>query len=146
MFRSKRILVPVHLGPTSEKVVRVAARMAEASKGRLLLFHVFDERAVEDVYNLHGLRKGEVQQRMKENAEAFVKKLLRRKALKSLKVDVRYASGLPPEEIVKAATDWKADLLLLTRRRRGGLAHLLYGETADQVVREAPCHVLVLKP
>jgi nucleotide-binding universal stress UspA family protein len=144
MFRPRRLLVPVDLSSAGEGILRTAAEMARATRGRLLLLHVFDSRAVEDRYNLHGLREEEVRARMKANAEAVLERLTTRPWLRGLRVESRYAYGLPPDEIARAAAAWKADLVVLARRRRSGLSHLLYGRTSDAVVREAPCAVLVL--
>ena len=146
MFRARRVLVPVDLSPGNERVVRAAADLVRKSRGRLLLLHVFDSRAVEDIYNLHGLREEEVRTRMRANAEAVLGHLRKRPWLRGLKVEQRYASGLPPAEILAAAGAWKADLVVLARRRRAGLSYLLYGHTSDAVVRESPCAVLVLAP
>lgn len=146
MFRAKRVLVPFDLSVAGERVVRAAASIAAGYGGRLLLFHVFDSRAVEDVYNLHGLKEDEVRARMKANAETAVGRVSKRSWLKDLRVEVRFGSGLPPDAIVSAAKDWKADLIVLSKRRRSGLSHLLYGRTSDAVVREAPCAVLVMNP
>jgi nucleotide-binding universal stress UspA family protein len=40
----------------------------------------------------------------------------------------------------------RADLLVISRRGQGGFVDLLLGSTADQVVRHAPCAVLVVRP
>lgn len=146
MFRPRRILVPFDLSPGAESTVRAAAGLARDFKGRLLLFHVFDTRTLEDVYNLHGLKPEEVRARMKANAEEAMAALLARPWMKGVKAEVRYACGLPPEEILSVAGQWKADLLVLARRRRAGLTHLLYGRTSEAVHREAPCAVLTLAP
>ena len=146
MFRPRRLLVPVDLAPGAEKAVRAAAGLARASGGRLLLLHVFDSRAVEDIYNLHGLKEQEVRARMKANAEEALGKLLRRAWMQGVATTVRYVDGFPPDAIVATAKSWRADLLVLARRRRSGLSHLLYGRTSDAVVREAPCTVLTLAP
>jgi len=146
MFRPKRILVPLDFSPTTDLVVRTAAELARATRGRLLLFHVFDRRAVEDVYNLHGLKAEEVRARMKASAETALSRLEKRPWLKGVRREVRFGAGLPPEAIVEAAESWKADLIVLSRRRRSGLAHLLYGRTSDAVVHDAPCAVLTLAP
>ena len=131
MFRPRRILVPVDLSSDTEAAVRAAAGLARDNGARLLLLHVFDVRAVEDVYNLHGLKKEEV---------------LARPWLKGTKTTVKGVFGLPSEVIVAEAKAWKADLIVLAKRRRSGLSHLLYGRTSDGVVREAECAVLVLTP
>jgi nucleotide-binding universal stress UspA family protein len=146
MFRPRRILVPVDLSSSTETAVRTAGEMARGSGARLLLLHVFDTRALEDVYNLHGLKEEEVRARMKANAEILMEKYRGKKWLRGLRVETRTTSGIPPEAIVKAAGEWKADLVVLAKRRRSGLSHLLFGRTSDVVVREASCAVLVLTP
>jgi nucleotide-binding universal stress UspA family protein len=146
MFKPRRILVPVDLSSATEAAVRAAAEMARGTGARLLLLHVFDSRAVEDVYNLHGLKREEVLARMKANAEAVMDRILARPWLKGRKTTVKGVFGLPSEVIVQEARVWKADLIVLARRRRSGLSHLLYGRTSDGVVHEAECAVLVLTP
>jgi nucleotide-binding universal stress UspA family protein len=56
-------------------------------------------------------------------------------------IDVR--SGDPAHEIVQAASDWKADLIVMGSRGRTGLARLLLGSVARKVVAHAPCSVLI---
>lgn len=146
MFRPRRVLVPVELSSATEAAVRASADLARRTGARILLLHVFDSRAVEDVYNLHGLKEEEVRARMKANAEALMKRLTGKAWLKGLRVETRYAYGLPPDAIVAEARAWKADLVVLAKRRRSGLSHLLFGRTSDGVVHEAPCAVLVLAP
>jgi nucleotide-binding universal stress UspA family protein len=134
----------VELSSASEAAARAAADLARVHGARLLLLHVYDARAVEDVYNLHGLQEAEVRARMKANAEALVERLSRKPWLRGLRAESRFAYGLPPEVIVAEAAAWRADLVVLGKRKRSGLAHLLYGRTSDAVVREASCAVLVL--
>lgn len=142
--RAKRVLVPVVLSLNGERTLRAAAEVARSGGGRMLLFHVFDVRALEDVYNLHGLGENEVRGRMQENASRVIARLMARKWMKGLRAEVRYGTGIPEAEIVREARDWRADLVVLGRRPRGGIAHLLYGQTAEGVVRDAPCSVLVI--
>jgi nucleotide-binding universal stress UspA family protein len=144
MFRPRRILVPVELSSATEAAVRAAADLARQNGARILLLHVFDSRAVEDVYNLHGLKEEEVRARMKANAETLMEKLTGKSWLEGLRVETRYAYGLPPDAIVAEARAWKAELVVLAKRRRSGLHHLLFGRTSDGVVHESPCAVLVL--
>ncbi len=138
------MLVPVDLAPETALVVRAAVDLARGPGARVRLLHVFDRRAVEDVYKLHGLREEEARSRMRVKAEAAVERLRAGVRRRGLGLDTRYRSGLPAQEILEEAAAWKADLLVLGRRRRSGLAHFLYGATADGVVRDAPCAVLVI--
>ncbi|MDQ2919170.1 MAG: universal stress protein [Verrucomicrobiota bacterium] len=54
-------------------------------------------------------------------------------------------TGLPAHEIVQAAKDLDADLVLLGNAGVTGWRHLCIGSTAEHVVRAAPCSVLVVR-
>lgn len=56
-------------------------------------------------------------------------------------IDVR--QGDPAHEIIRAATDWKADLIVMGTRGRTGLERLLVGSVARKVLQHAPCSVLI---
>src|SRR5574341_2290068 len=51
--------------------------------------------------------------------------------------------GPPAREIIAAAREWHADLLVLGTHGRSGLARMVLGSTAEAVVRHAPCPVVV---
>jgi nucleotide-binding universal stress UspA family protein len=54
------------------------------------------------------------------------------------------AFGDPPGEIVGAAERLAADLLIMGRRRAGGVRRAVLGSVVNGVLRRAPCPVLVL--
>ena len=47
--------------------------------------------------------------------------------------------------IVKEATDWKADLIVIGTHGRRGAGRLLLGSDAEQVLRLAPVPVLLVR-
>ena len=53
--------------------------------------------------------------------------------------------GPPAAAIVKAAADRAVDLIVLGTHGRQGVAHLMLGSVAEQVVRSAPCPVLTVR-
>jgi nucleotide-binding universal stress UspA family protein len=53
--------------------------------------------------------------------------------------------GEPGEEIVSAAQDWQADLIVIGSHGRRGLTRALVGSVAEAVMRHAPCPVLVVR-
>jgi nucleotide-binding universal stress UspA family protein len=54
--------------------------------------------------------------------------------------------GKPPEEIVAAAQEWSADLIVVGTHGRGGLSRIVLGSTAESVLRQALCPVVVVRP
>ena len=61
----------------------------------------------------------------------------------SLGVQLRH--GQPAQGILSAADDLEADLIVLGATGRTGLARLLAGSTAERVVRDASCSVLLVR-
>jgi nucleotide-binding universal stress UspA family protein len=49
------------------------------------------------------------------------------------------------EEIIRAAKDWEADLIVMGIRSTIRMAQEVFGHTCDLVVRRAPCEVIVDK-
>lgn len=48
--------------------------------------------------------------------------------------------------IVGYAKDHGCDLIVISTHGRGGLSRLVFGSVAENVVRQAPCPVLVMRP
>jgi nucleotide-binding universal stress UspA family protein len=55
------------------------------------------------------------------------------------------AADFPAEEILKAATDVDADLIVIGLRRRPLVGKLFLGSTVQQVIIEAQCPVVTVK-
>jgi nucleotide-binding universal stress UspA family protein len=60
-------------------------------------------------------------------------------------VETRVAEGDARREIVRAADEWKADLVMLGARGLGAVASVLLGSVSVGVTRHAHCPVLVVK-
>lgn len=62
-------------------------------------------------------------------------------------IPVRHAvlEGDPATEIVKYATEQRADAIVIGTHGRTGVDRLVMGSVAERVMREAPCSVLVVK-
>jgi nucleotide-binding universal stress UspA family protein len=59
--------------------------------------------------------------------------------------DLVVAEGRPADEILKQIREKAIDLAVLGSRGRRSLQRLLLGSTSEQVLREAPCSVLIVR-
>ncbi len=53
--------------------------------------------------------------------------------------------GLPFVEVVSFAKDEKIELIIVATHGHSGVEHVLFGSTAEKIVRKAPCPVLVVR-
>jgi len=66
--------------------------------------------------------------------------------LQHLETQCEIVSGDPAEEIIRLANIHQADLIVLGSRGLTGLNRILQHSVSNQVVEEAPCSVMVVKP
>jgi len=59
--------------------------------------------------------------------------------------DVNLRSGYAATEILKIVEEKELDLLVMGSHGLTGIAHVLFGSTADRVVRKAACSVLTVR-
>lgn len=62
------------------------------------------------------------------------------------KIAVYVTTGHPAERIVSLAASIDADVIVLGTHGRTGLKRIVLGSVAEEVVRRAPCTVLVIRP
>jgi nucleotide-binding universal stress UspA family protein len=59
--------------------------------------------------------------------------------------EIHLISGYASTEILRLARERGIDLIVMGSHGLTGLAHVLFGSTADRVVRKAPCSVLTVR-
>jgi nucleotide-binding universal stress UspA family protein len=78
-------------------------------------------------------------------SEQVVTSLQTRLASRVASLAARVVDGRPAPTIIQTAASWNADLILTGSSGRGALSRALLGSVSDEVVRSAPCPVLVAK-
>ena len=63
-----------------------------------------------------------------------------------LECDTAILAGVPTQVIVDAARTRQIDLIIMGTHGHSGVPHMLLGHVAEQVLRLAPCPVLVVRP
>ncbi len=78
-------------------------------------------------------------------AEQVVRRLEARLASRAVSITARIVDGRPTPVILDAAMALAADIILTGPSSRGVVSRALLGSVSDEVVRSAPCPVLVAK-
>jgi nucleotide-binding universal stress UspA family protein len=143
----KRILVAIDGSATSLRGLNEAIHVAKGSGAKLLLVHVLNALILET----------EVASTAYYQALADALRGTGWKILEHAATAVR-DSGVPfeqklidkigahaAEEIIAAAKDWHADLIVLGTHGRRGLKRLVMGSDAELVLRRSPVPVLMVR-
>ena len=110
--------------------------------GEILVFHVIDDRILESLTELRIVKRDQVIKALHKKARLQFRSFLS-KERNDVKVQRIIASGIPFQEIIKAARLEKVNLIVMGRYGgTGELEKIFFGSTAEKVVRVAPCAVL----
>ena len=88
----------------------------------------------------------DITDQLEDSAERELPKLAEREEVAGLKVEEMIVHGEAASEIVRVAKERNVDLIVVSSHGRTGLGRILFGSTAEAVVRHASCPVLVVKP
>ena len=140
-----KILLPTDFSDCSSEAARVARRLAERFGSRIFILHVLDEPAALDPM-FRGdvpveLLRTRMEQFAQESMDAFVAAYFSGFA----DFETTLATGIPYREIVRKARDGAAGLVVIGTHGRTGMEHVLFGSTAERVVRMSPCPVLTVR-
>jgi universal stress protein A len=135
----ERILCAVDFSPDSLQAFGVAVKMARFHRGALLVFHVIEAQPMVTADALIRINK-EANDAMAELIASA------RQHLEGIAISSEVTTGRAYVEIVNRARQWMASLVVLGARGVTSLEEVIVGGTAESVVREAPCSVLVARP
>jgi nucleotide-binding universal stress UspA family protein len=88
----------------------------------------------------------DISDQLEDSAERELPKIAECEECAGLEIEELIVHGEAASEIVRVAKDRKVDLIVVSSHGRTGLGRILFGSTAEAVVRHAPCPVLVVKP
>jgi len=138
----KKILVALDFSPESEAVGRRAAELAEQCGARLSLIHVLEYLPMDLGDGMIPVEPMGFDEELEARARERMDELAAKLGLEAVRR--RLEVGATRGEIVRAAEEEGADLIVVGSHDRHGLA-LLLGSTANSVLHHAPCDVLAVR-
>ena len=146
----ERILIAVDGSATSNKALSSAIEMANYAGGKavLKLLHVLDQTAYlvgSDPYNGY---YGAAINAMREAGEKILAEALAIAQSAGIQAESLLIDQLGAhlaETVALEAVNWGASLVVVGTHGRRGIGRLLMGSGAEQVIRLAPCPVLVVR-
>ena len=143
-FQFSHFVAPTDFSPNSEKAVDYAVQLARRLGAKLTLLHVVPEPSAHD-YAMEGISRQEIEEWEVEAEKKLAQELARAQAEYANVESSRVTALHPRDQIVRAATDLSADLLVISTHGYRGWKHLLFGRDAEKIVEQAPCPVVVVR-
>jgi nucleotide-binding universal stress UspA family protein len=135
----RHILVATDFSSASERALDLAAHLTRAHRARVTVLHVYEPSTCGTPAAV-AERTWPGAIRARANLDGLVRRLERG----GLRAGSALRFGAPPEQIVEAAIEGGADLIVTGAHRRTGLARVWYRSVADEIVRASPIAVLTV--
>ncbi len=145
------ILATTDLTDVGQDVVQTAVSLARIVPSRLHLLHVVDS-SLDRWATRSGAkdeREAESENKALKAAEEKLQLQLAATDYRTLQppgVQVHVSVGSPAASIIEAVENTHANVVVMASRARGGIVASLMGNTAESLLSELNCSVLVIKP
>lgn len=146
--RYRRILWPTDFSPLAKAAIPHALGVAAPRGAELIVLHVLSRVAV----CVPPAASGSIMERLDRETRAAAQDQLRQAAEKvqararGIRIRNLLVYGSPFLQIPRVAKRLKCDLIVLATHGRTGLRHVLMGSVAENIVRQAACPVLTVRP
>ncbi len=142
------ILLPTDFSECANYALSFAASFARSANASIICVHV-----VEPVVPTVGytgmadpLPMGGISEQLEDSAAKELPRFAGCEEFEGLEVEDAIVRGEAAAEIVRVAKERGVGLVVISSHGRTGLGRILFGSTAEAVVRHASCPVLVVKP
>lgn len=140
----KRILFPTDISEGSAHAVPFVADLTKHYGAKLYIVHVMYDVARTTGWYVPHISMDELYKDISSNAMKEIEKCCVEELRGYKDIEYKILKGVPHEEILKFAEENKIDMIIMGTHSRKGLDRVIFGSTAERVVRNAPCAVLTV--
>lgn len=145
MYSIKKILVPVDFSDYSKKALIFASDFSRQYNAELLLVYVVEPTVYPADFSMGHVSIPMMDTDLTQLARTELETLAKKEINPNITHQIIIKSGKPFVEIIECASEVDADLIIIATHGHTGVEHLLFGSTAEKVVRKAPCPVLTIR-
>ena len=146
MYPFRNILFPTDFSLHAHAALKYAAAFAREGRGRVVLLNVQDAKVPANLITMPEYVFANHENNWLLELRAQAKELLADPLLKGVEAEPVFLEGEPPAQIARAAVDYEIDLITVATRDRSRLSRAFGGSVAEEIVAEAPCAVLAIRP
>ncbi|MFZ2323929.1 MAG: universal stress protein [Ignavibacteriaceae bacterium] len=141
----KKVMVPIDFSDYSKSALKYAVSFAKTFSAEITLIYVVEPIIYPPDFSMGQIAIPSVNTEWDERAREELDKLAKNEISPEVKVKSIIKTGKPFVEIIETAVEENTDVIIIATHGHSGVEHILFGSTAEKVVRKAPCPVLTLR-
>jgi Universal stress protein UspA and related nucleotide-binding proteins len=144
-IKLQRILVPIDFSDHSKNALKYAISFAQQFKASIDLIYVVEPTVYPADFSFGQIGFPNVEEELQVHGNEELGNLIKKEIGGKVVSRKVVRTGKPFYEINQYAQERDIDLIIIATHGHSGMEHILFGSTAEKVVRKAPCPVLVVR-
>ena len=140
-----KILIAIDFSENSNYAFDYALLLAKQFNAELTLVHVINEPVDLRGFYVPHISFEQLEKEIEAGAASMMEKFCQEKMGGFPDYRTSIVTGIPYEEIIRKSQEIGASLIVLGTHGRTGLDHIIFGSTAERVVRGSICPVLTIR-
>ena len=140
------ILVPIDFSVHSKNALKYAVPLARQFDASLHLVYVVEPTIYPADLGFGQVVLPGVEEELRQKGADELRELIREEIGARVKATYAVKTGTPSQEILGEAEEKRVNMIVIATHGHSGLEHVLFGSTAERIVRKAQCPVLTIRP
>lgn len=141
----RRVLVPIDFSDYSKGALKYSVNFVQYFKAEIHLVYVVEPVIYPPDFSMGQIAIPAMDLEMDKRAKEELDKLAKKEIPAGIKIKTHVKTGKPYIEIIETSKENEIDLIIIATHGHTGFEHILFGSTAEKIVRKAPCPVLSLR-
>lgn len=141
----RKVLVPIDFSDYSKNSLKYAVNFVKCFNAQIILVYVVEPTIYPPDFSMGQIAIPAVDPDIDNRSKEELKRLAETEIPAELHCKAIVKTGKPFIEIIETASEEDVDLIIIATHGHTGVEHILFGSTAEKVVRKAPCPVLTLR-
>jgi nucleotide-binding universal stress UspA family protein len=144
-IKLRRLLVPIDFSEHSKNALKYAISFARQFKASIDLIYVVEPAVYPADFSFGQVGFPNVEEELRTHGTEELERLIKMEMSGKVLSRKVVRTGKPFYEIIQYAYEEGIDLIIIATHGHSGVEQILFGSTAEKVVRKAPCPVLVVR-
>ena len=144
-MKFKTILFATDFSEGSDFAFRYALSLAKQFDSKLMVVHIINEPVDLRGFYVPHISFDKLEEEIEQGAEKLMEQFCKKHMHGYENFESFVSPGIPYDEIINKAKEFNADLIVMGTHGRTGLDHVLFGSTAEKVVRKSTIPVMTIR-